>query len=85
MQLFEMGYPAGQNELALREGLMSSKRPVPQYEWFGATLRIEPGEGGAPVLDVEGRVVGMITAMTKTEALVMPVSTFRSDVKREAQ
>ena len=84
-RLFELGYPRGQRELTLREGMKSSNRPVPQYEWFGASLQVEPGESGAPVLDTEGRVVGMVAGMTKTEALIMPASAFRADAKREAR
>ena len=45
---FELGYPRGQRELTLREGLKSSNRPVPQYEWFGASLQVEPGERARP-------------------------------------
>ncbi|MBX3234423.1 MAG: protein kinase [Labilithrix sp.] len=82
-RLVSLGYP-GTKELALREGVMSSKRPLPKYDWFGATLPIQMGEGGAPVLDADGRVVGMVAAMTKTEALVLPASAFRGAVTREA-
>lgn len=48
--------------------------PVPGKEWVVASLRLRPGNSGGPMMDAEGRLVGINTMITGPEvAMAVPV------------
>ena len=67
------------NPLGLRhsvvQGLISARREVDGVEMFQIAIPIEPGNSGGPLLDLKGRVHGVITlksAMTANLGFAMP-------------
>lgn len=72
---FSLGYP--QDEIVYNEGYISSRNG---FEGDSMQYRLEmpaePGQSGAPVLDAEGSVIGILTAKeTQTPGTAYAVST----------
>lgn len=61
-ELLVLGYPGivGTDEVSVTRGIVSAVRPG----WIQTDAAIEPGNSGGPVLDAQGRVVGLATFVT---------------------
>lgn len=61
-ELLVLGYPGivGTDEVSVTRGIVSAVRPG----WVQTDAAIEPGNSGGPVLDPNGRVIGLATFVT---------------------
>ena len=77
-----VGYPLG-GELRLLPGVLVDRVPGAPFgipgEVMRLTTKVQPGNSGGPVLDAQGRVVGVVFAIELATdlALAIPVSTLR--------
>lgn len=64
-KIFAAGYPLGDPEYSLSDGIISKKRANGQTTWSSTdhvlehTAKINPGNSGGPLLTEEGKVVGI--------------------------
>ncbi len=69
------GYPLGLEEISIREGTVSAHRVYEGAELVEHTVPIDQGNSGGPILDKQGRVVGinswaMVSALMGTKFAV---------------
>ncbi|GGL27352.1 hypothetical protein GCM10009774_17110 [Cellulomonas gelida] len=84
-----VGYPRG-SRLAMTSGTVIGATTDPLHENLGEVLvtdaQVDLGSSGSPVLDADGRVVGVVYAKGKDGAsFVVPVSTLRAMLDDETQ
>ncbi|HYV30230.1 MAG TPA: trypsin-like peptidase domain-containing protein, partial [Candidatus Binatia bacterium] len=75
-----LGNPLGL-EHSVVQGVVSARREVEGVEMIQIAIPIEPGNSGGPLLDLKGRVQGILTlksAMTPNLGFAMPVNLLRS-------
>ena len=74
-----IGNPLGL-EQSVVQGVVSAKREFDGVEMIQLAIPIEPGNSGGPLLDMQGRVHGLLTmksALTANLGFAMPVSALR--------
>ena len=79
-----MGNPLGL-EHSIVQGVVSAKRDFDGVEMIQLAIPIEPGNSGGPLLDMQGRVHGLLTlksAITPNLGFAMPVNALRSLLKK---
>jgi hypothetical protein len=61
-EILILGYPGGvgTEEVTVTRGIVSAVR----FGWFQTDASIEPGDSGGPVIDSQGRVMGLATFIT---------------------
>ncbi|WP_062207822.1 S1 family peptidase [Demequina oxidasica] len=77
-----VGYPKG-GRLSTVSGVVLGESPDPLGSAIGTVLAttatVEPGSSGSPVLDEDGRVVGVVYAKNKSnQSFIVPVSTLKT-------
>lgn len=76
--VFAAGNALGQG-IILRHGILTSKtleEENGEWEWLRFSAPVSPGNSGSPLLDKNGRVIGMITKKSENENLnyALPIS-----------
>jgi serine protease Do len=69
--VFAVGNALGQG-VVIRDGLLTSETPENQdgrWKWLRFSAAASPGNSGGPLLDAEGRVIGVVTAKSPNENL----------------
>lgn len=80
-KVYAVGNPLGFLESTITEGIVSGKRRVGSVAWLQITAQVSHGSSGGPVLDGQGRVVGMVKGtIEEGQGLNFAVSAF--DVAR---
>jgi serine protease Do len=77
-QVFAVGNALGEG-VVIRDGLLTSQTPEDQdgrWKWLRFSAAASPGNSGGPLLDENGRVIGLITAKSPNENLnyALPIS-----------
>jgi len=75
-----LGNPLGLEHSVVR-GVVSARREVEGVEMIQVAIPIEPGNSGGPLLDLKGRVHGVLTlksAMTRNLGFAMPANLLKS-------
>lgn len=75
-----LGNPLGLERSVVR-GVVSARREVEGVEMIQVAIPIEPGNSGGPLLDLKGRVHGILTlksAMTRNLGFAMPANLLKS-------
>ena len=58
--------------------------PSPAREWIAVSLGLRPGHSGGPLVDVQGRLVGVNTMMAGPEVgMAVPVHVVKEFLRRE--
>ena len=58
--------------------------PSPAQEWIAVSLELRPGHSGGPLVDVQGRLVGVNTMMAGPEVgMAVPVHVVKEFLRRE--
>ena len=58
--------------------------PSPAREWIAVSLELRPGHSGGPLVDVQGRLVGVNTMMAGPEVgMAVPVHVVKEFLRRE--
>jgi S1-C subfamily serine protease len=56
---------------------------LPGREWIAVSLHLRPGHSGGPLVDVQGRLVGINTMMAGPEVgLAVPVHVVKTFLRR---
>jgi serine protease Do len=74
-----VGNPMGL-EYSIVQGVVSARREVDEKEMLQLAIPIEPGNSGGPLLDMEGRVQGLLnmkSAVTRNLGFAIPVNTLK--------
>jgi S1-C subfamily serine protease len=69
--VFAVGNALGEG-VVIRDGLLTSETPENQdgrWKWLRFSAAASPGNSGGPLLDAEGRVIGIVTAKSPNENL----------------
>ncbi len=69
--IFAVGNALGEG-IVIRDGLLTSRTPEAQdgsWKWLRFSAAASPGNSGGPLLDAEGRVVGIVIAKSPNENL----------------
>jgi regulator of sirC expression with transglutaminase-like and TPR domain len=83
-QVIAIGNPLGL-EGSVVQGVVSARREVEGIEMIQLAIPIEPGNSGGPLLDMKGRVQGILTlksALTPNLGFAMPVDLLQSLIDR---
>ncbi len=78
-----MGNPLGL-EHSIVQGVVSAKREFDGVEMIQLAIPVEPGNSGGPLLDLQGRVQGIITlkAMSANLGFAMPINALKPLLQR---
>ncbi len=61
-----------------------SEQPLPGQEWIAVSLSLRPGHSGGPLVDAQGRLVGINTMMAGPEVgMAVPVHVAKEFLKRK--
>lgn len=87
-RVFAVGNALGEG-VVVRDGLLTSMTPEEQdgrWRWLRFSAAASPGNSGGPLLDEEGRVVGVVTARSAGENLnyALPISLVLDGSERAA-
>jgi hypothetical protein len=69
--IFAVGNALGEG-IVIRDGLLTSRTPEQQdgsWKWLRFSAAASPGNSGGPLLDAQGRVLGIVTAKSPNENL----------------
>ena len=69
--VFAVGNALGEG-IVIRDGLLTSETPEPQdgrWKWLRFSAAASPGNSGGPLLDSQGRVIGIVRAKSPNENL----------------
>ena len=83
-----MGHPFGVRGSAtagtvVGVGSDHPEMPARDREWIAVSLRLRPGNSGGPLLDAEGRLVGINTIMSGPETgMAVPVQVAKTFLRR---
>ena len=83
-----MGHPWGvpgavTSGVVIGMGSDLQESPVAGREWVVADLRLRPGHSGGPMMDAEGRLVGINTMITGPDvAMAVPVHSVKSFLQK---
>ena len=84
-----MGYPLGSTDLNITQGLVSSLKSDPgrNIQWVQTDAAVNPGNSGGPMVNLQGEVVGIITAKFVDTAIegvgfAISASTIRTYIER---
>ena len=69
--IFAVGNALGEG-IVIRDGLLTSRTPEPQdgkWKWLRFSAAASPGNSGGPLLDAQGRVLGVVIAKSPNENL----------------
>jgi len=69
--VFAVGNALGEG-VVIRDGLLTSRTPEPQdgrWKWLRFSAAASPGNSGGPLLDTQGRVIGVVAAKSPNENL----------------
>ncbi len=80
--VFAVGNALGEG-IVIRDGLLTSLTPEAQdgrWKWLRFSAAASPGNSGGPLLDVQGRVIGIVAAKSPNENLnyALPIETVLS-------
>lgn len=82
-----MGSPLGlQNTVS--DGIVSALRNLDNERWIQTTAPVSPGNSGGPLLDLGGKVIGMITASVKLGQnlnFAMPIDRIKPLLKSQSK
>jgi regulator of sirC expression with transglutaminase-like and TPR domain len=77
--LVALGHPRGLEHSVVR-GVLSGRREIDGRELLQLAIPVEPGNSGGPVLDLRGRVVGLMTmksAVTDNLGFAVPIESLK--------
>lgn len=60
-EVLTLGYPLGMESLKLTEGIISGR----QDQYFQTDAPLNPGNSGGPMIDSDGRVIGINVAISE--------------------
>ena len=76
-KVFAIGTPLGYLDSTISEGIVSGIRRLGDVTWLQITAPISPGSSGGPVLDEQGRVVGLVKGVIEDgQSLNFAISAF---------
>ncbi len=78
-QVVAMGNPQGL-DFSIVEGVVSARRDFDVAEMIQLAIPVEPGNSGGPLLDMQGRVHGVLTlksAVTRNLGFAMPINALK--------
>lgn len=84
-----VGYPwgvagAATAGIVIGAGEDLPETPSPAREWIAVSLELRPGHSGGPLVDVQGRLVGINTMMAGPEVgMAVPVHVVKEFLRRE--
>ena len=84
-----MGHPwgvagAATGGVVIGVGTDLPEMPLTDREWIAVSLRLRPGHSGGPLVDAEGRLVGINTMMVGPEVgMAVPVHVIKDFLKLE--
>ena len=84
-----VGYPwgvagAATAGIVIGTGEDLPETPAPAREWIAVSLGLRPGHSGGPLVDVQGRLVGVNTMMAGPEVgMAVPVHVVKEFLRRE--
>jgi serine protease Do len=86
--VYAVGNALGEG-VVIRDGLLTSQTPEDQdgrWKWLRFSAAASPGNSGGPLLDGEGRVIGVITAKSPNENLnyALPIVQVKNASERQA-
>src|SRR5690606_15173934 len=86
-QVFAVGNALGEG-VVIRDGLLTSMTPEfrdGRWKWLRFSAATSPGNSGGPLLDQEGRVVGVVSARSPGENLnyALPIAQVQQGSERE--
>ncbi|HXG47992.1 MAG TPA: tetratricopeptide repeat protein, partial [Methylomirabilota bacterium] len=79
-----IGHPLGLDH-SIVQGVVSARRPVDGIEMIQLAIPIEPGNSGGPLLDLQGRVHGVLmlkSALSENLGFAMPVNELKRLIER---
>jgi serine protease Do len=87
-RVFAVGNALGEG-VVLRDGLLTSLTPEDQdgrWKWLRFSAAASPGNSGGPLLDEQGKVIGMVTARSQGENLnyALPIEQVLAGSDRQA-
>jgi len=86
--VFAVGNALGEG-VVIRDGLLTSMTPEDQdgqWKWLRFSAAASPGNSGGPLLDTQGRVIGVVIARSPGENLnyALPIETVMADLGKVA-
>ncbi len=84
-----VGYPWGVAGAATAGNVIGTgedlpETPSPAREWIAVSLELRPGHSGGPLVDVQGRLVGVNTMMAGPQVgMAVPVHVVKEFLRRE--
>lgn len=85
--VFAYGFPWGveggaTSGVVIRTGALFPETTSSQQEWIAASLHLRPGHSGGPMVDTQGRLVGINTLMNGPEVgMAIPVHVAKAFLK----
>ena len=74
MQEFKVSFG---NDLRPIPGFGNGPRLIPGYAFFPHVM---PGESGSPVLNEDGKIVGIVESTTISYSVMVPINSFRDEI-----
>jgi serine protease Do len=64
---------------AFKTSFENGPRPIPGYAFFPHVM---PGESGSPVLNEDGKIVGIVESTTISYSVMVPINSFRNEIAK---